>query len=318
MGNKNKKLTVLELCAGGGGQFLGLEQAGFECVGAVEIESDYCNTLVYNRPALNVINSDVKNFDAKRFAGVDLVAGGVPCPPFSIAGKQLGENDERDLFPYTLKIVKQVRPKAVLIENVPGLASGKFEDYRKKIQGSLRALGFWSEWKILNASSFGVPQLRPRFILVAILKGFENLFQWPVGDSKTITVGKALKDLMSENGWAGAGKWAQAANAVAPTLVGGSKKHGGPDLGPTRSREQWRKLGVDGSGVAYSAPEENFPVNGFPKLSVKMTARVQGFPDSWVFPHKKTTAYRQIGNAFPPPVAKAVSSAIASVLENIG
>src|SRR3989338_5674705 len=191
MGNKNKKLTVLELCAGGGGQFLGLEQAGFECVGAVEIESDYCNTLVYNRPALNVINSDVKNFDAKRFAGVDLVAGGVPCPPFSIAGKQLGENDERDLFPYTLKIVKQVRPKAVLIENV---------------------------------------------------------FQGPVGDSKTITVGKALKDLMSENGWAVAGKWAQAANAVAPTLVGGSKKHGGPDLGPTRSREQWRKLGVDGSG----------------------------------------------------------------------
>src|SRR3989339_645886 len=298
-----KKRTVLELCAGGGGQFLGLEAAGFECVGAVEIETEYCRTLNHNRPKLNVINADVKHFDAKSFIGVDLVAGGVPCPPFSIAGKQLGEKDDRDLFPYALKIIKQVGPKAVLLENVPGLASAKFTSYRQNIQDGLLELGYWSEWKILHASDFRVPQLRPRFILVAISKNLKNSFEWPKPLSKKVTVGKTLIDLMSENGWAGALQWSKKANGIAPTLVGGSKKHGGPDLGPTRSRQQWKSLGVDGIGIADSAPDIKFPENGHPRLTVRMTARIQGFPDSWYFPGKKTASYRQIGNAFPPAVA---------------
>src|SRR3989344_5517330 len=154
---RNKK-TVLELCAGGGGQFLGLEQAGFHCVGAVEIEEQYCKTLILNRPELTVINQDLKSFNAKGFFGVDLVAGGVPCPPFSIAGKQLGQEDARDLFPYALRIIKQTDPKAVLLENVPGLASAKFEAYRNDIRKELANMGYWSDWKILNASDFRVPQ----------------------------------------------------------------------------------------------------------------------------------------------------------------
>src|SRR3989339_1475438 len=182
-----KKKTVLELCAGGGGQFLGLEAAGFECVGAVEIETEYCRTLNHNRPKLNVINADVKHFDAKSFIGVDLVAGGVPCPPFSIAGKQLGQEDDRDLFPYALKVVEQAKPKAVLLENVPGLAAIKFESYRKNIQQKLTEMGYWSDWKILNASDFGVPQLRPRFILVAIKNEFKRCFEWPMPFLKRIT-----------------------------------------------------------------------------------------------------------------------------------
>ncbi len=198
------KKTVLELCAGGGGQFLGLEQAGFECVGAVEIEEDYCRTLSYNRPELNVINRDLKSFDAKSFFGVDLVAGGVPCPPFSIAGKQLGEKDDRDLFPFALKVVKQSQPKAVLLENVPGLASVKFETYRQGIQKTLHDMGYWSEWRILNACDFGVPQLRPRFILAATKFKFKDHFKWPNQPSKKLTVGEALFDLMSEKGWGGA------------------------------------------------------------------------------------------------------------------
>ena len=317
MGIKLKKKTVLELCAGGGGQFLGLEQAGFECVGAVEIEEEYCKTLVYNRPGLNVINYDLKHFDAKGFEGVDLVAGGVPCPPFSIAGKQLGQQDERDLFPYALKIVKQTNPKAVLLENVRGLASSKFESYRQNIQEKLLGMGYWSEWQILNASDFGVPQLRPRFILVAIKQRLKNLFKWPKPNPDKLTVGEALIDLMSEKGWIGADKWAKKANQVSPTLVGGSKKHGGPDLGPTRARMQWKNLGVDGLGIADSAPEVSFPVYGLPRLTVRMTARIQGFPDSWHFPGRKTVAYRQIGNAFPPAVAQAVGYQIKKVIETI-
>lgn len=314
--NKTKK-TVLELCAGGGGQFLGLEQAGFQCVGAVEIEEPYCKTLVLNRPELAVVNQDLKSFNAKDFEGVDLVAGGVPCPPFSIAGKQLGQEDDRDLFPYALKAVEQANPKAVLLENVPGLSSNKFLGYRKTILDKLSKLNYWVDWKILNASDYGVPQLRPRFILVAIKKGFEKFFSWPAPKTKRVTVGEALFDLMAEKNWQGAKSWAEKADDVAPTLVGGSKKHGGPDLGPTRARQQWQKLGVDGMGIADAPPSDSFPVYALPRLTTRMAARIQGFPDDWLFSGKKTTSYRQIGNAFPPPVAKAIGQQLISVMKYI-
>jgi len=111
---------------------------------------------------------------------------------------------------------------------------------------------------------------------------------------------------MSEKGWIGANKWAKKANQISPTLVGGSKKHGGPDLGPTRARMQWKNLGVGWIGHSRFSPELKFPIDGLPRLTVRMTARIQGFPDSWYFPGRKTVAYRQIGNAFPPAVAQAV------------
>jgi DNA (cytosine-5)-methyltransferase 1 len=113
---------------------------------------------------------------------------------------------------------------------------------------------------------------------------------------------------MSENGWNGAEDWKRHANAIAPTLVGGSKKHGGPDLGPTRAKRAWASLGVDGMSIADLAPSCDFV--GFPKLTPRMAARIQGFPDEWHFSGKKTAAYRQIGNAFPPPVARAVARQI--------
>jgi len=94
----------------------------------------------------------------------------------------------------------------------------------------------------------------------------------------------------------------------------GSKKHGGPDLGPTRARAAWRELGVDGLGIADSPPGPGFPDGKAPKLTVPMVARLQGFPDSWHFSGRKTAAYRQVGNAFPPPVARALGTAIADAL----
>ncbi|MEO6232981.1 MAG: DNA cytosine methyltransferase [Ferruginibacter sp.] len=115
------KLTSIEICAGAGGQAIGLEQAGFEHLALVEIETIACDTLRLNRPGWSVINQDVKEFSAKKYKGVDLLAGGVPCPPFSIAGKQLGNLDERDLFPEAIRLVKECSPKAVMLENVRGL-----------------------------------------------------------------------------------------------------------------------------------------------------------------------------------------------------
>jgi DNA (cytosine-5)-methyltransferase 1 len=119
---------------------------------------------------------------------------------------------------------------------------------------------------------------------------------------------------MASRGWPGAFAWAKAASGIGPTLVGGSKLHGGPDLGPTRAREAWKLLGVDGRGLADEAPDEKFPVDGMPKLTVRMTARIQGFPDDWKFEGRKTASYRQVGNAFPPPVAAAVGTAIKEAL----
>ena len=109
-------------------------------------------------------------------------------------------------------------------------------------------------------------------------------------------------------------KWAEGADRIAPTLVGGSKKHGGPDLGPTRAKNAWAELGVDGKGIANEAPEPDF--DGMPRLTSRMMARIQGFPDTWTFGNKKTVACRMIGNAFPPPVAQAVGIEIRRCLEN--
>ncbi len=300
-----ENLTSVEICAGAGGQALGLEQAGFGHETLVEIDRDACTTLLVNRPQWRVLKEDVRGFDGRPFRGVDLLAGGVPCPPFSVASKQLGEQDERNLFPEAIRLVDEIRPRAVMLENVRGLLDAAFADYREQIARQLKALGYVSDWRLLNASDFGVSQLRPRVIVVALRKEYAEGFEWPQPRSvRPPTVGEVLEDLMAARGWPQASTWAKGANDIAPTLVGGSKKHGGPDLGPTRARKAWLSLGVDGKGLANEAPGVDFL--GVPRLTVPMAALIQGFPADWRFAGGKTSAYRQVGNAFPPPVARAV------------
>lgn len=304
---------VLELCAGAGGQALGMEGAGFKHAGLVEIEKHACVTLRHNRPNWNVIEADLREFDAAEFKDIDVVSGGLPCPPFSVAGKQLGCEDERNLFPAALRIIRQTQPKAVMIENVRGFLDAVFADYRTFLVEQLRALGYRTDWKLLNASDYGVSQLRPRVVIVALRKDIENEFTWPVPhQEKSLTVGELLYDLMAANGWKGVDLWRERANEIAPTIVGGSLKHGGPDLGPTRSKRAWATLSVDGHGIAKESPAPDFV--GLPRLTARMVARLQGFPDDWQFSGAKTAAYRQIGNAFPPPVAAAVGRVLHSCL----
>jgi len=238
----------------------------------------------------------------------------VPCPPFSKAGKQLGSEDARDLFPQAIRVVDETRPQAVMLENVRGLLDAVFVDYRQKIAKQLQAMGYWTDWHLFNAADFGVSQLRPRVVFVALRQDVAEHFHWPVPSMKLPpTVGQLLHDLMGASGWRGADAWRELANDIAPTLVGGSKKHGGPDLGPTRSRQAWSALSVDGRGLADEAPTADFV--GQPRLTVRMCARIQGFPDDWHFVGKKTPSYRQVGNAFPPPVAHAVSAEIALAIQ---
>ncbi|WP_169872692.1 DNA cytosine methyltransferase [Corynebacterium cystitidis] len=318
-------LTSIEICAGAGGQALGLERAGFDHAAVVEIEPWACETLRLNRGIDSgsevqwpVYEMDVHDFDGTPWSGkIDLLAGGIPCPPFSIAGKQLGADDERDLFPEALRLVEEIDPPSVLLENVKGLGQKRFDSYRAQIIQRLNNLGYSVFWDLFQAADFGVPQLRPRFILVALKTEYEEYFAWPKQQVEQVPVGQALHHLMAENGWPGADQWAKQADTVAPTLVGGSKKHGGPDVGPTRAREAWRKLGVRGSSIAEEAPGPDFPVNdpgNLPRLTVAMGGVVQGFPEDWIWAGGKTAQWRQVGNAFPPQVAEAIGRAIASAL----
>ena len=255
---------VVEICAGAGGQSLGLELAGFEHELAVELDPNACATLRSNRPHWKVAQGDVASpavWSPADYAGIDLLAGGVPCPPFTIAGKQLGATDERDLFAWAIELCGVVAPRALLLENVRGLSLPRFAAYRQHVLDRLAELGYAADWRLLHASDYGVPQLRPRFVLVAMRPEDFAYFAWPEPAGQPSTVGETLRDLMAARGWPGASAWAERANDIAPTIVGGSKKHGGADLGPTRAKRAWREMGVDALGVADAAPSADDPAD---------------------------------------------------------
>ncbi|MFF4451091.1 DNA cytosine methyltransferase [Streptomyces goshikiensis] len=385
MTSTEAEFTSIEICAGAGGQAIGLHEAGFKHLALVEIDPHAAATLrsnietnpkwAWERQHCDVLEMDVNDFrpyehltkkgSPLQEGELDLLAGGVPCPPFSHAGKQLGRDDERDLFPRMLELVKQLKPRAVMIENVRGIRDPKFSDYRGWITarlagGTYRAedgteaydsgLGYKiCEWEVLEASDFGVPQLRPRAILVAIredvLKGIT--YKWPTRTHEDpISVAEALQQTMqeryelyfegehTERARKAYAQWQAKAAArdaelkgkgggIAPTLVGGSKKHGGADLGPSRAKAAWKQLGVSGLGVANDiktcavkgSHERDLLGPDGPMLTVEQAAIIQGFPRDWDFTGGKTAQYRQVGNAFPPPVAAAVGRSVIAVLK---
>ncbi len=374
MGSGSGRLTSIEICAGAGGQAAGLHQAGFRHLGMVEIDIHAAASLEANvksregwRPVGGadqepkskanfgrVFTADVNDFKPfQEFPDLesgelDLLAGGVPCPPFSLAGKQLGQEDERDLFPRMLDLVEELKPRAVLIENVRGLLEPeeKFAPYRAHLLDRLDAAGYaYCGWRVLEAADYGVPQLRPRALLVMIRKDCYRGFEWPEEQPVQTTVFQALDASMRERFgmdhdapglvtpkkdfrddakacyevWR---KKAEQAASVAPTLVGGSKKHGGADLGPTRAKAAWAVQGVNGLGVANDKDkpdvERDLLRKAGPMITVKQAAIIQGFPQDWIFTGGKTAQYRQIGNAFPPPVAEAVGRSIAAALALTG
>ncbi|GAA4030492.1 DNA cytosine methyltransferase [Streptomyces plumbiresistens] len=340
-----RKYTSVEICAGAGGQAVGLHNAGFKHAALIEIDRYACQTLRTNierHPdwdGCKVIEADLNDFEPDDLGlqpgELDLLAGGVPCPPFSAAGKQLGREDERDLFPTMLDLVEHLEPKAVMIENVRGLLDPKFAEYRQEIIKRLESMGYEEcYWDILEAKNYGVPQLRPRAILVAMKPKYARHFEHhKPAETKVITVGEALEDSMRERYDAVANDpraekafknwYEKALEGVAPTVVGGSKKHGGADLGPTRAKRAWAELGVCGLGVANEPhemkdPERDLFASAGPKLTVTQAALIQGFPKDWKFTGRKTAAYRQVGNAFPPPVAQAVGDQIYAAFEAAG
>lgn len=314
------ELTTIEICAGAGGQALGLHRAKFRHLDVVEINDDACKTLTVNRGRLGlprhleISPRDLRDYSYELEVGqrLDLLAGGIPCPPFSVAGKKLGRLDERDLFPEVLRLVRELKPRALMIENVKGLLSKRFDEYREEIQEGLADRGLITVfWDVAEASDFGVPQRRPRSVLVALRAECVHRFVEPMKRASRLTVGSALRPHLDN--WARADEWAAGAQVVAPTLVGGSRKHGGADLGPTGAKRAWDRIGVNGHLVANEPPAADHL--GHLTLTVEHAAVLQGFPSNWVFVGRKTSRYRQVGNAFPPPVAAAFGRAIARALE---
>ncbi|MEU5772382.1 DNA cytosine methyltransferase [Streptomyces venezuelae] len=318
-------LRFVDVCSGGGGLALGLEQAGFEPVLLLDDKPVACETLRMNRPKWNVRQTDLLDFDpveAQETYDVDLLSAGLPRVKSSATAKRVETGIELRLLKAAVYLAHAVQPRALLIENVPGLVDDvAFEEVRTFIQRELEHLGYGFHWFILNAADFGVPQDRKQGVLIALKREFFDSFRQPVPTvTRHISVGQALHASMSARGWAGADAWATGANQVAPTLVGGSENRGGADLGLTGTKKAWARMGINGGALADEVPgpdgTQESDTSGSPlkKLTVDQTAILQSFPADWNFAGRKTARYRQIGHASPPPVGKALGLAVAEAL----
>ncbi|MEV4671603.1 DNA cytosine methyltransferase [Actinomadura sp. NPDC049382] len=314
--------TSLEICAGAGGLALGLEGADFHPVMLFDEDANACATLRENRPKWNVRQLDLFEFvghEHRQVLDVDLLAGGLPRPR---AGRR--ESEQRDPLHAAVWLATEVRPRAIFLENTPGLVTDDAHaDVREFVEAELGANGYACAWRVLDAQDYGVPQRRPHGVLVAMSPERMARFEWPASTGGAATVGDVLWRSMASRGWAGALEWRARANEIAPTIVGGSKDRGGADLGPTGSKKTWARLGVNGGSIADDVPGPDFRMSpelvpkdrsGLPKLTVEQVALLQGFPPDWKFAGRKTARYRQVGHAMPPPLAEAVGRSVAGAL----
>ncbi|NEB09198.1 DNA cytosine methyltransferase [Streptomyces coelicoflavus] len=322
-----KRLTSVDVCSGAGGLALGLEQAGFDPVLLLDINKQACETLRHNRPSWNVLETDIMDFDPFEHQvsyDVDLLSAGLPRVKSSATTKRVETGQELRLLKATIYLAHAVRPRALLIENVPELVDGAaFEEVRDFVRGELLHLGYGFHWFVVNAADFGVPQDRRQGVMVALKEPFADLFHAPETKAgERVTVGEALRASMSERGWTGADDWARGADRVAPTLVGGSENRGGADLGPSGTKKAWARMGVNAVSLSDEVPgpdgiqESDNSGSPLKKITVDQAALLQSFPKDWQITGRKTSRYRQIGHASPPPVGEALGRAIARALRS--
>ncbi|MEV5259055.1 DNA cytosine methyltransferase [Streptomyces anulatus] len=314
------KLRFVDVCAGAGGLALGFEKAGFEPVLLLDKKRIACETLRMNRPMWNVLEADLLDFDPaehRQTYDVDLLSAGLPRVKSNATVARVETEEEQRLLEASVLLAHAIQPRALVIENVPGLVdSPKFESIRDFIRKELEHLGYRFCWFVLNAADFGVPQDRKQGVLVALKAQYFDAFEPPAPTvTEHLPVGRALRRSVGARGWPGADAWAAQAISVAPTLVGGSDKRGGADLGPTGSKKAWARMRVNGGTVADEVPGPNDDVSELIKLTDAQAAILQAFPQEWQFAGKKTARYRQIGHASPPPVGTALGRAVATALK---
>ncbi|MGZ3099373.1 DNA cytosine methyltransferase [Streptomyces sp. H72] len=322
-----ERLTSVDVCSGAGGLALGLERAGFDPVLLLDTNKQACETLRHNRPLWQVLETDLLDFDPFEHQvsyDVDLLSAGLPRVKSSATTKRAETGEELRLLKATIYLAHAMRPRALLIENVPDLVDGSaFEEVRDFIRSELLHLDYGFHWFIVNAADFGVPQDRKQGVLVALKEPFAGRFHSPAPTvDEHVTVGEALRESMSARGWVEAEEWAKNADRVAPTLVGGSENRGGADLGPSGTKKAWARMGVNAVSLSDEVPgpdgtqESDNSGSPLKKITVGQAALLQSFPQCWEITGRKTARYRQIGHASPPPVGEALGLAIARALRS--
>ncbi|MCX5279113.1 DNA cytosine methyltransferase [Streptomyces sp. NBC_00198] len=318
-----KGLRALSLFSGGGGLDLGIERAGFAHTASFEIMPEAGDTLRKARSDWAVFSGeaegDVRNVNFKQWRGeVDLLHGGPPCQPFSNAGRQQGHLDERDMWPQFVRAVKEIRPAAFIGENVPALASPKFSEYVSTSIMAPLSGSYHIQKVILQASDFGVPQVRRRVFFVGFrTKKSANAWHAPEpthywGDA-SITAGTRCMGLREALGLPEIG-----IDDLSPTIRSSltGPRHTTSILNSVAAQRKFESLQIWPNGVAADrASARSFVAkNGHFRLSVPDVALIQGFPEDWPFVGATYMTLGQIGNAVPPPLAYAVGSSVLDVL----
>lgn len=326
-------MNFVEVCAGCGGLSSGLVSAGFTPLILNDIDKDACATLAANHgEGVDIRCCSMNDLDLSSFSGkVDLLAGGVPCQSFSYAGKQKGLDDPRGcLFLRFIQLIKDCRPKMFLIENVKGLTSNKKGDTFHGILNMLALNGGYSvSYRVLNAKYFGVPQHRERVFIIGVRSDISSTpFIFPTEDhTALIPLRIALKDVPDSEGfeynnkkkvlfaqipqggcWINLPPETQLAYLGAKTMGSGGGKRG-----------ILRRLHMDHPSLtllctpSQKQTERCHPLEDRP-LRIREYARIQTFPDDYVFCGSVSSRYRQIGNAVPVELARRVGVAIRDFL----
>lgn len=326
-------VRVLDLFAGAGGLSIGLEAAGFTIAAGADMDPDACDTFAQAHPAAEVLHGDVGQLSFRPWRdAVDCVAGGPPCQPWSTGGKRLGAGDPRDGWPGFLRAVDQIAPRAFIAENVAGLAAGVRRPYFEALVKRLEDLGFTVTAEVVNAADYGVPQNRLRLIMVGLRKG-DFRFPAPVcGPGRESR--KPAGAVISANrvGMANPSIVTYARHPdVRPNPYDGHIFNGGgrpidltkPAHTLLASMGGNKTPWVDTQGIVpeYHAhlmsggkPKAG-RVPGARRITVEEAALLQTFPAGMPFAGRRSSCYRQIGNAVPPLLAQAIGD---QVLRQLG
>lgn len=312
------KFSVLSLFTGGGGLDLGLEMAGLETVACVDNDPESCKTLRHNRPGWDVFEGDIRSFEPK--GKFDLVVGGPPCQGFSTAGKGNPDDPRNFLWREYFRIVEAVRPLALLLENVAGMANKKNAHHLNAFIAQLEKLGYSVTYGILNAADFGVPQERKRLILLAGLGWMPELPK-PTHSNTKVSTKEAIGDLLKRS----KGVPNHEPNNHAPHVVERWARLAEGEVDPNYRRGRIRSdrpsptiragggHGPRGDHLAGFHPPIHYSLPR--QLTVRESARIQSFPDDWVLQGSKTAQGRQVGNAVPPLLARAIGESLRVGLE---